>query len=134
MRKVISDISMSLDGFITGPHDDVERPLGEGGERLHYWIYDLASWRERHGIAGGTPDTDADVLDETFANTGAVVMGKRMFDLGEGPWGCDPPFRMPVFVLTHHARETVVKDGGTSFTFVTDGIDSALRQASSSRR
>jgi|SRR5215210_1860266 len=129
MSKVISDMSMSLDGFIAGPNDSVELPLGDGGERLHEWVYDLASWRERHGIAGGKTDADAEVLDESFKNTGAILMGRRMFDLGEGPWGDNPPFRMPAFVLTHDAREELVKEGGTTFTFVTDGIESALEKA-----
>jgi dihydrofolate reductase len=126
--KVTVDMSMSLDGFIAGPNDSVERPLGEGGERLHEWIYDLASWRERHGLEGGKIDTDAEVLDESFKNTGAVVVGRRMFDVANG-WGDNPPFHMPVLVITHEARETLVKEGGTTFTFVTDGIQSALEQA-----
>jgi len=121
MSKVISDMSMSLDGYITGPNDSVEL--------LHQWLYDLASWRERHGIAGGETNRDAEILDEAFKNTGAILMGRRMFDVGEGPWGDNPPFHMPVFVLTHDAREEVVKEGGTTFTFVTDGLESALTQA-----
>jgi dihydrofolate reductase len=129
MAKVTSDISMSLDGFIAGPNDSVELPLGEGGERLHQWLYDLASWRERHGVAGGKTNADAEVLAESFENTGAVVMGRRMFDFGEKPWGNEPPFRMPVFVVTHDAREKLVKEGGTTFSFVADGIESALEQA-----
>lgn len=129
MTKVSFDISTSLDGLITGPNDAVGTPLGEGGERLHEWVYGLESWRERHGLAGGTTDRDGEVLAEAFATSGAILMGKRMFDLGEGPWGDDPPFHMPVFVLTHHARQHVKKEGGTSFTFVTDGIAGALAQA-----
>jgi dihydrofolate reductase len=128
MGKVTVDISMSLDGFIAGPNDSVERPLGEGGERLHEWIYDLASWRERHGLEGGKTDTDAEVLDESFKSTGAAVVGRRMFDVANG-WGDNPPFHMPVFVITHEAREKLVKEAGTTFTFVTDGIQSALEQA-----
>jgi dihydrofolate reductase len=129
MAKVRVDMSMSLDGFIAGPNDGPGQGLGEGGERLHEWLYGLESWRERHGRTGGTADADAEVLEEAFANTGAVLMGKRMFDLGEGPWGDDPPFHMPVFVLTHAVREQLPKDGGTTFTFVNDGIESALEQA-----
>jgi dihydrofolate reductase len=129
MGKVSFDMSMSLDGFITGPSDSVERPLGEGGERLHQWVYGLASWRERHGLAGGATDMDAEVLDEAFKNVGAVVMGKRMFDHGEGPRGDDPPFHAPVFVVSDEDRETLAKEGGTTFAFVTDGIESALQQA-----
>jgi dihydrofolate reductase len=129
MAKVTSDISMSLDGFITGPSDDVSRPLGEGGERLHQWVYELASWRERHGLAGGTTNRDAEVLDEAFRNVGAFVMGRRMFNHGEKPWGDNPPFHLPVFVVTHKSRPALTKEGGTTFTFVTDGIESALKQA-----
>ena len=128
MGKVTVDMSMSLDGFIAGPNDSVENPLGDGGERLHEWVYELASWRERHGIAGGRTDTDAEILDEAFENTGAVVIGKRMFDVANG-WGDNPPFHMPAFVITHDAREKLVKKGGTTFTFVTDGVESALDQA-----
>jgi dihydrofolate reductase len=127
--KVTSDISMSLDGFITGPNDDVEHPLGEGGERLHQWVYELASWRERHGLAGGETNRDAEVLDEAFRNVGAFVMGRRMFNHGEKPWGDNPPFHAPVFVVTHKSRPAVTKEGATTFNFVTHGIESALKQA-----
>jgi dihydrofolate reductase len=120
MGKVVTGLSMSLYGFIAGPNDSVER--------LHQWMYDLASWRERHGLTGGNTDTDAEVLEESFKNTGAVVVGRRMFDLANG-WGDNPPFHMPVFVITHDAKEKVVKEGGTTFTFVTGGIESALEQA-----
>jgi dihydrofolate reductase len=129
MGKVAVDISMSLDGFIAGPNAGIEFPLGQGGERLHQWVYGLESWRERHGLAGGQSNRDAEILEEAFKNTGAVVMGRRMFDTGEEPWGDNPPFHMPVFVVTHHAREKLIKEGGTTFTFVTDGIESALEQA-----
>jgi dihydrofolate reductase len=137
--SVFVDISTSLDGFVAGPNQTLDEPLGEGGERLHEWVVGLASWRERHGRAGGETNVDSDVVEESIASTGAVVMGRRMFSGGRGPWeddpnadgwwGDDPPFRVPVFVLTHHPRETVTKQGGTSFTFVTDGIESALAQA-----
>jgi dihydrofolate reductase len=129
MAKVAADISVSLDGFVTGPNDSVESGLGEGGERLHEWMYELASWRERHGREGGETGPDSDILDEAFRNTGAFVMGRRMFDHAEGPWGDDPPFHAPVFVLTHRDREPLVKEGGTTFTFVTDGVESAVEQA-----
>ncbi|OGO36265.1 MAG: deaminase [Chloroflexi bacterium RBG_16_56_8] len=128
MGKVTVDMSMSLDGFITAPNDRPGNGLGDGGERLHEWLYDLASWRERHSLAGGKANRDAEVLDEAFANTGAVVVGKRMYDNAEG-WGDNPPFHMPVFVLTRTAQDTMVKEGGTTFTFVTDGVESALKQA-----
>jgi len=140
MGRLTLDISMSLDGFIAGPNQTLEQPLGEGGERLHEWALRLASWREPHGLSGGeTNVADDEVVAETLQATGAVVMGRRMFSGGKGPWaddpnadawwGDNPPFHVPVFVLTHHPRETVVKEGGTSFTFVTDGIAAALEQA-----
>jgi len=128
-RHVFADITMSLDGFITGPNDSVELPIGEGGDRLHQWIYDQASWRERHGQEGGRTGADDDLIAEAFERVGAYVMGRRMFAHGEGPWGDDPPFHGPVFVLTHEAREPLLKLGGTTFTFVTDGIESALERA-----
>jgi dihydrofolate reductase len=139
MARLTLDISTSLDGFVAGPNQTLEEPLGEGGERLHEWAFRLASWREPHGIEGGERDADDEVIAEAIRATGAVIMGRRMFSGGEGPWeddpnadgwwGDDPPFHVPVFVLTHHPRETVVKQGGTSFTFVTDGIETALEQA-----
>jgi dihydrofolate reductase len=139
MGKLTFEVTMSLDGFIAGPNQTLEQPLGEGGERLHEWIYGLKSFRERHGLEGGETNADSELLEESMAGTGATLMGRRMFSGGAGPWeedpnadgwwGDDPPFRMPVFVLTHHARETVTKQGGTSFTFVTDGIESALEDA-----
>jgi dihydrofolate reductase len=139
MPRLTLDISMSLDGFVAGPNRTPEQPLGEGGERLHEWIVGLASWRERHGMSEGERNADDEVVRETLDTAGAVLMGRRMFSGGEGPWeddpvadgwwGDDPPFRVPVFVLTHHPRETVAKQGGTSFVFVTDGLESALAQA-----
>jgi dihydrofolate reductase len=139
MSKLTFDISVSLDGFVAGPSATLEDPLGQGGERLHDWALGLATWRERHGLEGGEVNRDAEVVAEGLASTGAVIMGRRMFSGGEGPWdddpnadgwwGDEPPFRVPVFILTHHEREPVQKQGGTSFTFVTDGIESALEQA-----
>jgi dihydrofolate reductase len=139
MARLTLDISMSLDGFVAGPNQSLEQPLGEGGERLHEWVIRLASWRERHGLSGGESNADGEVVEESLRATGAVVMGRRMFSGGAGPWeddpradgwwGDDPPFHVPVFVLTHHARETVTKQGGTSFSFVTGGIEAALEQA-----
>jgi dihydrofolate reductase len=128
MGIVTAHMSMSLDGFIAGPNAGVGNPLGDGGARIQQWMFDLASFREIQGLAGGQPNRDDEELRERFAPAGAVVMGRRMFDEGEEPWGDNPPFHMPVFVLTHEARETLVKEGGTTFTFVTDGIESALEQ------
>jgi dihydrofolate reductase len=92
-------------------------------------MFDLASFREIQGLSGGQTNADDEELRQRFAPTGAVVMGRHMFDEGEEPWGDNPPFRMPVFVVTHEARDTLVKEGGTTFTFVTAGIESALEQA-----
>ena len=139
MPQVIFDISMSLDGFVAGPNQTLEDPLGVGGMELHEWAVAAAAWRERHGLEGGAANADSEVIAETLARQGAVVMGRRMFSGGAGPWeddpnaggwwGDDPPFGVPVFVLTHHARETLELKGGTSFTFVTDGIESGVAQA-----
>jgi dihydrofolate reductase len=139
MGKVVLDISTSLDGFVAGPNPSLARPLGAGGEQLHEWAVALASWRESHGLEGGEKNVDDELVAEGIANTGSVLMGRRMFSGGEGPWeddpnadgwwGDDPPFRVPVFVVTHHDREPVTKQGGTTFTFVTDGVEAALRQA-----
>jgi dihydrofolate reductase len=130
-------ISVSLDGFIAGPNQSEEDPLGEGGEQLHEWVIELAAWRQSHGRDGGEVNASTRVVEESLENVGATLMGRNMFG-GEGPWGDDPwdgwwgddpPFHMPVFIVTHHAREPVAKEGGTTFTFVTDGIESALEQA-----
>lgn len=128
MARVQLDITMSLDGFVAGPNDGPELPLGAGGERLHEWVYPLASWREPHGLEGGETNSSSEVLDESLQAAGAIVVGKRMFD-NAGGWGDNPPFHMPVFVLTHTAREALAKDGGTTFTFVTEGVKSAVEQA-----
>jgi len=129
MGIVAADISMSLDGYIAGPNDTLEQGLGERGERLHEWVYELAAWRSRHGLPGGTTGSINEQMDEAYKNTGATIIGRRMFDIAEGPWGDEPPFHMPVFVVTHRARGPLAKQGGTTFYFVTDGIDSTLAQA-----
>ena len=112
--------------------------MGERGEDLHEWVIKLAAWRESHGREGGEVNASSEVLEESLASTGAVIMGRNMFGGGPGPWGeepwegwwgDEPPFHMPVFVLTHHEREPLEKGGGTTFIFVTDGIESALEQA-----
>jgi dihydrofolate reductase len=128
MGKVFLDITTSLDGFVAGPNDGPELPLGEGGERLHEWVYGLASWREPHGLPGGEVNRDSEIVEETVERTGAVVLGRRMFENAK-EWGDEPPFHVPVFVLTHEPREPLAKKGGTTFNFVTDGIESALEQA-----
>jgi dihydrofolate reductase len=137
MGSVTCQISISLDGFVAGPNQSVEDPIGEGGMRLHEWVFKTAGWREQHGMPGGERTPDSDVFDEVFQGVGAYVMGRRMFGGGEGPWdetwtgwwGEEPPYHAPVFVLTHHSREPLSMRGGTTFTFVTDGIESALAQA-----
>jgi dihydrofolate reductase len=125
--KVGADISVSLDGFIAGANDGPENPMGDGGERLHEWVVGLASWRERHGLPAGERGPDSDVVEEAFKDVGAFVLGKRMFDNAKG-WGEEPPFHVPVFVLTHEARDVLVRSD-TTFTFVTDGVERAVEQA-----
>jgi dihydrofolate reductase len=138
MAKLRFQVSISADGFVAGPNPSEDHPLGEGGMELHQWAFKLAAWREPHGREGGETNASSAVVEETLANVGATVMGRKMFGGGPGPWGedpwdgwwgDDPPFHTPVFVLTHHEREPLEKDGGTTFTFVTDGIESALEQA-----
>lgn len=133
------DITMSLDGFVAGPNQSLDNPLGEGGERLHEWVFPLAAWRAPHGEEGGEVNASNSVVEESRQNIGATVMGRHMFGGGEGPWdennpwtgwwGEEPPYHGPVFILTHHEREPVSMAGGTTFTFVTDGIESAHEQA-----
>jgi dihydrofolate reductase len=139
MAKLILDISMSLDGFVAGPNQTLEEPLGRGGEQLHEWVVATKSWRQSHGLPGGETTVDDEVVAEHLREIGATMMGRRMFSGGSGSWdddpnadswwGDEPPFHHPVFILTHNAREPVTKQGGTTFTFVTDGIESALEQA-----
>jgi dihydrofolate reductase len=138
VAKLRFQISISLDGFVAGPNPSEEHPLGEGGMQLHEWVFKLAAWRRPHGREGGEVNASTPVMEDALSNVGATVMGRKMFGGGPGPWGEDPwqgwwgdepPFRSPVFVLTHHEREPLEKDGGTTFTFVTDGIESALAQA-----
>lgn len=127
MGKVVFDISVSLDGYVAGPDDGPELGLGAGGERLHEWVVELKSWREPHGLEGGETNASSAIVEEGLSAAGAIVVGKRMFDNAHG-WGDVPPFHMPVFVLTHTAREPLAKSD-TTFTFVTDGIESAVEQA-----
>jgi dihydrofolate reductase len=133
-------ISLSLDGFVAGPRQSVENPLGVGGERLHGWVVGLAAWRAPHGLPGGEVNESSRVVEEENANIGATIMGRNMFGGHPGPWdprqpwngwwGDTPPFHHPVFVLTHHPRAPLELQG-TTFTFVTGGIESALEQARS---
>lgn len=132
-------ISMSLDGFVAGPRQSVENPLGVGGMRLHEWVFPLAAWRGPQGEEGGETNESNTVVAESLLRIGATVMGRNMFGGHPGPWkagepwngwwGSDPPFHHPVFVLTHHAREPLVLEGGTTFTFVSAGIEEALDRA-----
>ena len=138
MSKVRVQISVSLDGYGAGPNETEENPLGDGGEQLHEWVVTLKSWREAHGMEGGEENASSPVVEESLANIGAEIMGRGKFgppdggpwgdDPWQGWWGEDPPFHMPVFVLTHYEREPLTLSD-TTFTFVTDGIESALAQA-----
>jgi dihydrofolate reductase len=137
MGKVRFGLSMSLDGYVAGPEQSVENPLGIGGERLHEWAIELAAWRRQHGLEGGETNASSAVVEESTANVGAYVMGRSMFGGGPGPWdeawtgwwGDEPPFHAPVFVVTHHPREPLALKGGTSFEFVTEGAAGAVERA-----
>jgi dihydrofolate reductase len=139
MAELFLEISVSLDGYVAGPSPTLEEPLGQGGERLHEWVTAVAAWRETHGMEGGETNAEDELMRARIDRGGATIMGRRMFSGGSGPWqddpradgwwGDEPPFHHPVFILTHHAREPVEKEGGTTFTFVSDGIESALEQA-----
>jgi len=138
MSRLKLNITMSLDGYVAGPDQSVEHPLGIGGEQLHTWLMPLKAFRESHGAEGGEVNESTRFAEDILAGAGATIMGRNMFGGGPGPWGDepwrgwwgdDPPFHHPVFVLTHHAREPLELAGGTTFHFVTDGIESALEQA-----
>ncbi len=138
MAKLRFKIAMSLDGFVAGPNPSVDNPLGEGGMQLHEWVFELEAWRKPHGREGGAVNASTPVVEASLENVGATIMGRNMFGGGTGPWGADPwdgwwgddpPFHTPVFVLTHHGREPLEKQGDTTFHFVCDGIESALAQA-----
>jgi dihydrofolate reductase len=138
MSKLRCQISISLDGFVAGPNQSMENPVGEGGQRLHEWMFALAAFRGSHGGQGGEVNESTPVIEESWANVGASVMGRNMFGPVRGAWGDEqwtgwwgdnPPYHHPVFVLTHHRRDPVEMEGGTIFHFVADGIESALEQA-----
>src|SRR5277367_6393638 len=138
MSKLRLSITMSLDGYVAGPDQNEESPLGSGGLDLHEWFFPLKAFREMHGEDGGDVNASSAVVEQRLANVGATIMGRNMFGPVRGPWrdeswrgwwGENPPFHHPVFVLTHHPREPLELDGGTTFHFVTDGIESALEQA-----
>jgi dihydrofolate reductase len=132
-------VAVSLDGYVAGPDQSVENPLGVGGMDLHRWLLELEAWRKLEGLEGGEVNASTSVIEEAWSNIGAHVMGRNMFGGGPGPWsedppwngwwGDNPPFHKRVFVLTHHPREALEMEGGTTFIFVTDGIESALEQA-----
>jgi dihydrofolate reductase len=139
MSKFRFQLAVSLDGFAAGPEQSEENPLGIGGMDLHEWVVKLEVWRKQHGLEGGEVNASTPVVEELQSNIGAGVMGRNMFGGGPGPWsedeswngwwGDNPPFHTPVYVITHHPREPLKMEGGTTFTFVTDGIGSALEQA-----
>ena len=136
--RTFTDISISLDGFVAGPDPSLDAPLGRDGEELHEWVFRLAAWRRPHGLDGGEDGPEAAWVEEITERTGAYVMGRRMFSGGAGAWDADsnaggwwgdePPFHAPVYVVTHHARPPLELTG-TTFTFVTDGVASAVEAA-----
>jgi dihydrofolate reductase len=138
MTKLRLIITMSLDGYVAGPSQGEQNPLGVGGMDLHQWLFPLKAFKEGHGGEGGEVNASSAIVEDRRRNIGATIMGRNMFGPVRGPWrdeawrgwwGEDPPYHHPVFVLTHHAREPLEMEGGTSFFFVTDGIESALVQA-----
>jgi dihydrofolate reductase len=138
MGKFKLNISMSLDGYVAGPDQSEKDGLGIGGEQLHEWVVPLKAFRESHGKEGGEVNPSTPIAEEILGNVGATIMGRNMFGGGPGPWsddpwkgywGDNPPFHNSVFVLTHHAREPLEMQGGTTYYFVTDGIESAFEHA-----
>ena len=139
MGKVRFQLAISLDGYAAGPDQSEKDPLGVGGTQLHEWVLKLEAWRRPHGREGGDTGPSNDVIEEVQGNVGAGIMGRNMFGGGPGPWsetepwrgwwGDEPPFHYPVYVLTHHPREPLEMAGGTTFHFVTEGIESALERA-----
>jgi dihydrofolate reductase len=137
MTNVTCQISISLDGFVAGPDQSMDNPIGEGGMRLHQWAFATDTWNEQHGSDAGERTADSEVAAKMMEGNGAYIMGRNMFGPGRGAWdpdwrgwwGDDPPYHTPVYVLTHHERDPIEMQGGTTFYFVTDGIESALEQA-----
>ena len=137
MSRLKLNITMSLDGYVAGPEQSPEHPLGIGGEELHGWVVPLEAWREGHGLEGGEVNESTPFVEDILGGAGASIMGRNMFGGGPGPWdeswkgwwGDHPPFHHPVFVVTSHPREPLEMQGGTTFHFITDGIESALEQA-----
>jgi len=134
----VAAFSVSIDGFGAGPDQSLENPLGVGGMRLHEWVLPTRSFQSMHGQGGGATGTDDDYAQRSLANLGAWILGRNMFGPVRGPWpddswkgwwGPNPPYHVPVFVLTHHARAPLEMEGGTTFYFVTGGIHAALEQA-----
>ena len=143
MSKLRLSITMSLDGYVAGPDQSEENPLGVGGMALHEWFFPLHAFREMHGEKGGEVNASSAVVEKRRANIGATIMGRNMFGPVRGPWpdeswrgwwGEDPPYHHPVFVLTHHPREPLEMEGGTTFYFVSDGVESVLEQAKEAAR
>lgn len=137
MSNVTCQMSISLDGYAAGPNQTLAEPLGVGGEQLHEWVVATVGWRAQHGLEGGEEGPDSELVARLTERVGAYVMGRKMFGGGDGPWdpswtgwwGDEPPFHTPVFVLTHHPREPLELQGGTTFHFVTGGVDDALERA-----
>jgi len=138
MSRLRLRMMMSVDGYTSAPGQSAEDPFGVGGMVLTEWVFALRAFREEHGMEGGEDNASTQIIEQHFENIGASVMGRNMFGGGPGPWGDDPwmgfwgdnpPYHHPVFVLTHHPRESVEMEGGTTFHFVTDGLESALAQA-----
>jgi dihydrofolate reductase len=137
MNSVTCQISISLDGFVAGPKQSQEHPIGEGGMRLHEWVFETAAWRQSNGLEGGERGPDSEVVDDAVRDVGAYILGRNMFGPGRGAWdeewkgwwGENPPYHTPVFVLSHHPRAPLPMAGDTTFEFVTDGIESALARA-----
>ena len=143
MTKLRCNITTSLDGFVAGPNQSLENPLGEGAMGLHNWAFPTKTFRSMHGDGDGETGINDDMMRDAFTNVGATIMGRNMFGPIRGPWrddkwkgwwGDTPPFRHPVFVLTHHPRPPLPMQGGTTFHFVTEGIESALTQARNAAR